>query len=125
MYPASLWGSRSHRRSSAAQLVSLLAVLILLYAGLFTLFDMAPGPGHVVAFGSTPPWVCRAIERNFAAGGLGGGQSSGGGAQIHCRYVPADPRIPLRVGVGLAALLAASTLFIAASRLTRVRPALA
>jgi hypothetical protein len=121
MYPASPLGYRTSPRGSLTRFISLIATLVVLYGALAVFVDMAPGPGRLVAVGSTPAWVCRDVSPL----GLGGGKMPGGGAQIRCRYVPADARIPQRVAVGLTALLAASALFVAASRLTRAHPALA
>jgi len=123
MYPASWLGPRSRPGGSAARLVSLLAALTVLYGALIAFVDMAPGPGRFVSVGSTPAWECRDLgEQVF---GMGGGKQLGGGAHIECRFAADDPRIPQRIAFGLGVLALATTLFAAASRLTRARPALA
>src|SRR5262249_22982470 len=121
MVPASQFGARSTPRASVARLLSLVAVLVVLYGALIVAVDLRREPGRDVGVGAASSGYC---SRMNPCDGFPG-QAPGGGGPIECRYVPGDPHVPQRVAVGLGAIVVASILFIAAANSDPIRHRLA
>jgi hypothetical protein len=116
VYPVSQFGVRGAPRGSLARVLSLVAVIVVLYGALIVAVDLRRDPGHLVGEGPLFSKLCPTLaDRAFP----------GGGMHIECRFVPGDAHVPQRIAVGLGTLVVASMLFVGASRIQGSRPALA
>jgi hypothetical protein len=92
-------------------MLTLIAVLALLYGALVVMVDMAPSVGHHISRGPLYSKLCPQLDTPRRPPMV----------HLECTFVPADAHVPQRVAIAVGTVLVAGSLFVAAARAGRRR----